>query len=50
MKRIKHDIGKLLVESLTTDQIVALLDVFPPGIWCSMRTSSKKQTLIWPKP
>jgi len=27
MKRIKHDIGKLLVESLTTDQIVALLDV-----------------------
>jgi hypothetical protein len=27
MKRIKRDIGKLLMESLTTDQIVALLDV-----------------------
>ena len=27
MKRIKRDIGKLLVESLTTDQIAALLDV-----------------------
>lgn len=27
MKRIKRDIGKLLMESLTTDQIAALLDV-----------------------
>jgi len=27
MKKAKHQIGKILVESLTTDQIVLLLDV-----------------------